>query len=149
MSGCLRLGASSSVAANTKIANTKDGRENSFVVTCDDNERLYLQASSPELARQWKLTINEVINDVVEARICKRVKELTRADAGSKHAHLMSLEMVKQAEGKRTSLPAPPKGKFNTAESKASSLLATAKALQASQKHFQNVKNLLYKYENR
>ena len=80
---------------------------------------------------QWRNAIDDVITKTVNAAISRRVKELTRENTGSDRALSPAREMVKQADGLPSSLPPPPKGVFTTPESKASSLLATAKALQS------------------
>lgn len=128
--GWIRLGASSVVKSSVK-----DGKDCVFEITCDVGERLYLQAESIELMQQWRRAIEDVITRVVDVTISERVKELTMDNTGSQRALFLSQEMVKQADGLPSSLPPPPKGMFTTAESKASSLLATAKALQ-SRKEF-------------
>lgn len=124
--GFLRIGANSSVKGSVK-----DGKECVFELTCENGERLFLQAESTELVMQWRNAIDDVITKTVNAGICRRVKELTQENTGSDRALSLAREMVKQADGLPSTLPPPPKGVFTTAESKASSLLATAKALQS------------------
>lgn len=124
--GFLRIGANSTVKGSLK-----GGKDCVFEVTCENGERLYLQAENTGLVMQWRNAIDDVITKTVNAAISRRVKELTRENTGSDRALSLAREMVKQADGLPSSLPPPPKGVFTTPESKASSLLATAKALQS------------------
>eukprot|EP00940_MAST-03C_sp_MAST-3C-sp2_P001065 g1065.t1 len=124
--GWLRIGSSSSVRASVKGA-----RENAFELTCEGGDRVYLQAESSDLVKRWKDAIEEVIRATVDANISTRVAELTEAETGSDRAVFLAREMLKQCDGLPSKLPPPPKGVFLTPESKASSLLATAKALQS------------------